>query len=101
MSQSKELFALFSLRVGKRLDFDVDCTPWLIGTARITGFVPDPADWGPVTYEPPIIAADGKSVKFFAAASSDATLTGFYRVGVDLADDQGRTDREWFQMKVE
>jgi hypothetical protein len=101
MSQSNQLFATFSIRVGKRLDYDVDCRPWLTGTARITGFVLDPADWGPVTYEAPTIASDGKGVKFFASASADASLAGVYRVGVDLADDQGRTDREWFQMRVE
>lgn len=101
MTQSKELFAAFSLLVGKRTDFDVDCRPWLTGTALISSFAIDPLDWGPVTYETTTIAADGKSVKFFASASSDATLTGFYRVGVDLADNQGRTGRQWFQMKVE
>lgn len=101
MSQSKEIFASFSLRLGARLDFDVDLRPWLTGTAVMTSFVPDPADAGPVTYEAAQLLEGGKSVKFFASVGSATSALGTYRVGVALADNQGRTDRQWFQMKVE
>jgi hypothetical protein len=101
MSQSKEIFAAFSLRLGARLDFDVDCRPWLTGTAVLTGFVPDPADAGPVTYEAASIVEAGKGAKFFASVPNNTAHLGTYRVGVELTDNQGRTDRQWFQMKVE
>jgi hypothetical protein len=101
MAQSKELFALFSLRLGKRLYFDVDLRPWLVGAATMVSFVLEPADWGPVTYEAVQLLDGGKLARFYASVGSDEAALGFYRQGVHLTDSEGSTDIAWFQMKVE
>ena len=94
------LFAAFDIVRGKRIDFDVDARAWLTGTARLAsdGFVIEQAAGDPVVYEAPLIY-DGRDVKLWATVAEDAT-PGAYRVEVDIADDQGRTTRQAFQMRV-
>ena len=100
MSQSKELFALYSLRLGSRLDFDVDCRPWLSGAATIAGFEIETTGH-PLTFEAPTILSGGKDVKFYAEAPLADSALGYYRIGVFVTDSEGRSDRQWFQMTVE
>ncbi len=100
-TEAKEVFTNYSLRLGARLDYDVDCRPWLTGTALIASFTIVPPAGCPVTFEAPTIAPGGKDVKFFASVGSDPANLGVHRVKVDLVDNQGRLDSAWFQMKVE
>lgn len=100
-TEAKETFTAFSLRLGGRLDFDVDCRPWLTGTALMQAFQIVPPAGCPVAFEAPAILANGKDVKFYASVTSDQANLGVHRVRVDLTDNQGRTDSQWFQMRVE
>jgi hypothetical protein len=92
------LFAAFEIHRGKRTDFDFDARGWLTGTALLASFTPAPAVTDPVSYETATIFG-GKDVKVFASVAVDAK-PGTYRVPVDIADDQGRTGRPYFQMTV-
>lgn len=92
------LFAAGELQRGKRTDFDFDARGWLTGTGLLASFTLVQAAGDPVTYEAPTIYG-GKDVKVFASVPADAT-PGYYRVAVELVDDQGRTARQYFQMRV-
>lgn len=95
---SEQIIATLEIARGTRIDFDFDARPWLAGTALLMAFAPSPDAGDPVTYEPANIYG-GKDVKLWASVPSDAKR-GPYRVPVDIADDQGRTDRVFFQMRV-
>lgn len=92
------IIASFELQPGKRTDFDFDARPWLTDDALLTSFALAQDTGDPVIYEAPIIVG-GKDVKLWASRPSDAA-PGVYRVAVDIADDQGRTARAYFQMRV-
>jgi hypothetical protein len=92
------LFAAAEIQRGKRTDFDFDARGWLTGTGLLASFTLVQAASDPVTYEAPTIYG-GKDVKVFASVPADAT-PGYYRVAVELVDDQGRTARQFFQMRV-
>jgi hypothetical protein len=97
-----DVFAAFTIRGGSSgLDYDVDCTPWLTGTAVMAGFELEQAAGDPVVYAAPVSLLDGGRVAKFVAAAPDGTTPGPYLVRVKLTDTQGRVDRQWFQMTVE
>jgi hypothetical protein len=96
----KQLFAGFDLEPGERLDFDVDCRPWLTGTATMAGFVITPDNAAcPVTFEAVSFFESGRLAKFYASVP-DGTARAAWRCKVRLTDDQGRVGNQYFQMTV-
>lgn len=97
----REIFGAFEIRPGsENLDFDVDCRPWLTGTALMAAFELEPDAGHPITYASPVVLFDGSRSAKLVATCPDGTPPGDYWVRVKLTDNQGRVDRQWFQMAV-
>jgi hypothetical protein len=98
MAIGGRLFGAGEIQRGKTTDFDFDARPWLDGTSLLASVALAQEDGDPVVYQAPLIYA-GKDVKLWASVPTDAAI-GVFRVGVDLTDDQGRTERQYLQMRV-
>lgn len=97
------VFALFSVARGESgIAFEIDCRPWLAGMATMVEFVLQPrGNSAPFIFEQEIVFGDGGRTAKFVVADCPADATpGAYAVDVSLIDDQGRTGRQWFQLRV-
>lgn len=91
------IYKRWSIRAGSTTRFQTDTRPWLPEGATLTSFVPD-FTGTPFTAEAPVISNNIVQQKITADAGAPAGSS--YTIPVDVANDQGETDRQAFILEV-